>query len=89
MSDERRPYLNPRVAHIAALEKDWDSYGADPIDERALRVVDQISISPTSGGWVEVELTGTNLRVTVWVDRQGRISEVGTEIVEKGEAHDG
>jgi hypothetical protein len=71
-----------RLEHIRQLEANWDSYGAGPIDERALKAADQIiralkhepRIMPTSfGGILLTWGAGLFGDVDIWIEADGTL----------------
>jgi len=41
---------------LTKLEEDWDSYGAGPIGEKAMKALDEIEVFPCSNGGVELRI---------------------------------
>jgi hypothetical protein len=63
-----------KLESLKSLEKDWDSYGADPVDRDALFVTEAfleaivdglVSIVPMSSGGVQVEVHANNVDVEI------------------------
>ncbi len=72
------PYHNPRVAHLATLRDDWDSYGAKPLSPAALAVADLFAIIPGADGGVQLELHAGGMEIEISVSPAGRV--VGIEV---------
>lgn len=69
-------YRHPRLNELAALQQGWDSYGAPPITEAALRAADTVTFVPTNDGGVQVEIHTNGQEVEVVFDKAGAIEDV-------------
>lgn len=68
-----------RLAHMATIEENWDSYGAHPPTEIALAALrDRLCLYPNAeGGWgIDFE-DANGQTVSFDIDAEGLLSEVG------------
>lgn len=79
--------VTEQIQRLADLEKNWDSYGAEPIDPKsighAVRLVEQLAmyeriekplITPTSNGHVGLEVLCKNRKLDMDIEPTGRIN---------------
>ena len=52
---------DPRELLKTCATLNWDSYGASPVTEEAVRVAERIQFVPTPKGGVQVELNGVEV----------------------------
>jgi hypothetical protein len=73
-----QPHANPeRLAALRALEENWNSYGAKPPDERAIKAIeDGLSIVPMSDGGIQVELHIRDRDVEIVITPHGWLDSV-------------
>jgi hypothetical protein len=65
------------LASLRDLKDNWDSYGAKPPDERALKAVEAgLSIVPTSDGGIQIELHIGGRDVEIAITPHGHIDSV-------------
>lgn len=67
-------------AALAALQSDWDGYGAAPLTYEAKKVIEGMSVVPTNSGGVQFEWHTEGWDVEVEFDPDG---SVGSFTVEK------
>ena len=62
-------YITTEIPKLIALEKNWDGYGADPIDSKSLTWVGMILGTLTLNGYVDrdLEFPTISLDVNGWV----------------------
>jgi len=81
MSDRIQPassavYRHARLNELARLEADWDSYGAPPLTEAALRTADALVFIPTGEGGVQIELHAAGAEVEVTIGDDGHVEAI-------------
>ena len=69
--------------NVAAKEKNWDSYGADPTTEMAIKAAEQMNNAwgPNKDGGLTLEYVAAGGReLLVDIDENGRITGVNFEV---------
>lgn len=72
--------VDARLAHLASLEENWDSYGALPPTAEALRAAENLTFSGTSHGGVDIEIVIGNTYLSVVIGPDGLVEEVTHEV---------
>ncbi len=65
-------------SELRQLKENWDSYGASPISEAAIRCLGQFAVVPSSDGGIQLEYHG-NCDVEIDISPGGQIVYVGVE----------
>jgi hypothetical protein len=77
MPEQPRPrYRNDRVADLAVLGAGWDSYGAPPIDPRALETADALWIVATCRAGIGIELHAGGFDIEIDILADGTVESV-------------
>jgi len=63
-----------RLAQLAGLPENWDSYGGTPPSAEALRVARSLSWSPSSRGGLQAALFAGGLEIEIDIDPDGQVS---------------
>lgn len=64
------------LSALRALEANWDSYGAVPITEAALRVAEAVAFVPCCDGGIQVELHGGGAEIEIEIGPDGTVTSV-------------
>lgn len=62
---------NERIADLAELVDDWDSYGAEHVTDEALAVLRNLCAVPLKDGGIQIEWHCSGWDVEVEVNRHG------------------
>lgn len=60
------------IAQFVALEEGWDSYGAAPITEAALKALEALHVSPVCDGGVQIEIFANGWETEIRFGPNGR-----------------
>jgi hypothetical protein len=74
--------LDERLAELAGLPDDWNSYGAKRITNEAITTAERLNFTPTSPGGLQIELHVKGASVEVEIGPDGRILCVDFDVRE-------
>jgi len=64
------------LSPLRDLSHNWDSYGAVPITEDALRVAEAVAFVPTCDGGVQIELHGGGVDIEIEIGPDGIVTDI-------------
>jgi hypothetical protein len=67
--------LDARLAELAQLKPNWDSYGGKPPTKEALAVAERLTFTPTSDGGILVELSVPDTWAELLITPEGHIDD--------------
>lgn len=60
--------IDAKLDKLAALSEGWDGYGCVPVDERAVKILQSVDLSPMSDGGIMLELWGGVVSIEIGAD---------------------
>lgn len=67
---------NADLSGLRALRDDWDTYGAPPITDAAIRTGEAVFFVPCSNGGIQVEMHAGGMDIEIEVRPDGTVESV-------------
>lgn len=68
--------FDERLASMVGLKADWDSYGAKPITEAAIKTAGLMVPIPSRDGGIDLELHAGGIDLTIEIDPDGTVKSI-------------